>query len=49
MKNNNIFDILSDKDLWGKDISDMTETVSVYYRKIEALGAKGAMEWILSE
>ena len=49
MKNNSIYDILSDKDLWGKDISGMTETVSVYYRKIEDFGAKGAMEWILSE
>ncbi len=48
MKNGSIADILADKSLWLTDISDMTETVTKYYSKIEELGAKGAMEWILS-
>ena len=49
MKNNSIADILGDISLWGTDISDMLEVVTVGYEKIENLGAKGAMEWILSE
>ena len=49
MKNNSISDILKDETLWGVDISDMTDFVTLGYEKIESLGAKGAMEWILSE
>ncbi len=49
MKNNSIADILKDSSLWGTDISDMLEIVTLCYEKIENLGAKGAMEWILSE
>ncbi len=49
MKNNSIADILGDNSLWGTDISDMLEIVTLCYEKIENLGAKGAMEWILSE
>ena len=49
MKNNSISDILKDETLWGADISDMTGFVTFGYKKIESLGAKGAMEWILSE
>lgn len=49
MKENSIADILRDTTLWQNDLSDMTELVTAYYGKIEALGAKGAMEWILSE
>ena len=49
MKNNAISDILKDETLWGADISDMTDFVTLGYEKIESLGAKGAMEWILSE
>ena len=49
MKNNSISDILKDVALWGVDISDMTDLVTLCYNKIESLGAKGAMEWILSE
>ena len=49
MKNNSIADILGDISLWGTDISDMLEIVTLCYEKIENLGAKGAMEWILSE
>ena len=48
MKENSIADILSDTSLWQNDLSDMTELVTAYYGKIEELGAKGAMEWILS-
>ncbi len=49
MKKSSTKEILSNSSLWGKDISDMTEIVTECYEKIEALGAKGAMEWILSE
>ena len=49
VKNGSIYEILSDKSLWLSDISDLTDTVTEYYSKIESLGAEGAMEWILSE
>lgn len=49
MKNNSIADILADSSLWGADISEMLEIVTLCYGEIETLGAKGAMEWILSE
>ncbi len=49
MKRNSISDILKDTGLWGADISDMNDVVTACYEKIETLGAKGAMEWILSE
>ncbi len=48
IKNNNIQDILANNELWQTDLSDMTETITDYYSKIENLGAKEAMEWILS-
>ena len=47
MQNNSIADILNDTSLWQTDLADMTETVTEYYQKIEALGAKEAMKWIL--
>ena len=49
MKNNSLAEILGDASLWGTDISDMLGIVTACYGKIENLGAKGAMEWILSE
>lgn len=49
MKNGSIGDILADTALWQTDLSDMTDIIREYYGKIEELGAKGAMEWILSE
>lgn len=49
MKNGGIAEILSNSDLWQTDISDMTEIVTEYYNKIDELGAKDAMKWILSE
>ena len=49
MKEGSIAEILADSSLWLADISDMTDIVTEYYGKIETLGAKGAMEWILSE
>lgn len=48
MKNASITDILSDASLWQADLSDMADMVTAYYEKIAELGAKGAMEWILS-
>lgn len=49
MKNESVEDILKNTALWQADISDLTQTVNYYYEKIEALGAKEAMKWILSE
>lgn len=49
MKNNSVMQILEASDLWQSDISGMYDIVSECYAKIEELGAKGAMEWILSE
>ena len=48
MKNGSIADILANVSLWQTDLSDMAETVSGYYEKIETLGAKETMKWILS-
>lgn len=48
MKNGSIADILANASLWQTDLSDMAETVSGYYEKIETLGAKETMKWILS-
>ena len=48
MKNSSIADILANASLWQADLSDMLETVSGYYEKIETLGAKETMKWILS-
>ena len=49
MKNGTIAEILSDSSLWQADLSEMTEVVTEYYGKIDSLGAKEAMKWILSE
>ena len=49
MKNDSIADILANTSLWQADLSEMTDMITEYYNKIEELGAKGAMEWILSE
>ncbi len=49
MKEDSIAEILTDTSLWQSDLSDMTELITEYYGKIDELGAKGAMEWILSE
>lgn len=48
MKNSSVADILANASLWQTDLSDMAETVSGYYEKIETLGAKETMKWILS-
>ena len=49
VRGNNISDILGNASLWQSDISDMSGIVTEYYNKIELLGAKETMEWILSE
>ena len=49
MKNNSIAEILADSSLWQTDLSEMAETVTEYYNRIDALGAKEAMKWILAE
>ena len=48
MKNDGIEAILGNTALWQTDLSDMSEKVSEYYGKIEAVGAKEAMKWIMS-
>lgn len=49
MKKNSIEEILKNSSLWGMDISILTEQVLCCYEKLEAFGAKGVMEWILSQ
>lgn len=49
MKNGSIQEILKNTSLWQADLSAMTEIVTEYYNKIQQLGAKDAMKWILSE
>lgn len=49
MQHDSITEILANTELWQADLSGMTETVTEYYNKIDALGAKDAMKWILSE
>lgn len=49
MKNYSIEDILKNESLWGVNLSDMTEIITEYYNKIDTIGAKEAMKWILSE
>ncbi len=49
IKANDIKTILANKTLWGQDISHMAEIVDFYYNKISHMGAKGVMEWIVSQ
>lgn len=49
MKEGDIAELLGNTALWGNDISDMLGIVTECYEKIEVMGAKGAMEWILSK
>ena len=49
MQNDNITEILANTALWQADLSDMAEIITEYYNRIEELGAKEAMKWILSE
>lgn len=49
VKNGDIPSILGNVALWGADISAMTEIVSSYYGKIEELGMRESVKWILSE
>lgn len=49
MKNGSISDILKNTALWNTDLSDMENIVTECYGKIETLGAKEAMKWIVSQ
>ena len=49
MKNDSIEDVLKNEALWGEKLSDMIDTVTEYYNKIDTVGAKETMKWILSE
>ena len=49
MKNDSIEDILKNEALWGEKLSDMIDTVTEYYNKIDTIGAKETMKCILSE
>ena len=49
MKNDSIEDILKNEALWGEKLSDMIDTITEYYNKIDTIGAKETMKWILSE
>ena len=41
-------EILANASLWASDLSDLTEIITEYYNKIDAIGAKETMKWILS-
>ena len=49
MKNDSIIDILKNTSLWQADLSGLTGLVTEYFNKIDSLGAKETMKWILSE
>ena len=49
MKNDSIADILANMSLWQVDLSNMTEIITEYYNKIDTLGAKETMKWIVSK
>ena len=49
MKKDSIAQILANTDLWQSDLSDLAEIVIQYYNKIDTVGAKETMKWILSE
>ncbi len=49
MKNLSICEILSCEKLWNEDISFMKDDITMYYDKIQKLGAKEAIRWIKSE
>lgn len=49
IKNGSISDILKNTALWQTDLYDMTDIVTECYGKIETLGAKEAMKWIVSQ
>ena len=49
MKNDSIAEILSNISLWQSDLSDMNDIIEEYYNKIDTIGAKESMKWILSE
>lgn len=49
MKNDSIQDILANTSLWQADLGDMTEIITEYYNKIDILGAKETMKWIVSQ
>ena len=49
IRNSDIEAVLASSALWQSDLSDMTAKVTEYYEKIDTLGAKDAMKWILSE
>lgn len=48
MKNESIAEILRSKALWQSDISSLEEIVMAYYEKIESIGMREAVKWILS-
>ena len=48
IKSNNISDILSNTELWGKDIAFLLPATEQCYKKIEESGIREALGWVLS-
>ena len=48
IKENSLGDILENAELWGKDISYLLPAVQLCYGKIETLGIREALGWVLS-
>ncbi len=49
IQQNSIAQILANTTLWQTDLSDLTGLVTAYCNKIDTIGAKETMKWILSE
>ncbi|WP_308573334.1 tagaturonate reductase [uncultured Eubacterium sp.] len=48
IKNNNVADILANKNLWGQDLSVMLDAVSQGIEKIHSDGIRNAIKWSIS-
>lgn len=49
IRSNNVAAILANEQLWGTDLSDLSDVVEDYCLRIEKDGALGVMQWIVSE
>lgn len=47
IKNNSVRDILSNAELWGSDLSDLTDMAEICIDKIQTIGIREAMKWAL--
>lgn len=48
IRTHDVGEILSDADLWGEDLSDMTDLVNESLGQIENNGTREAIKWCMS-